>query len=402
MRKRIAILGSTGSIGTQALNVIEQHSDMLEAYVLTAGKNAALLIEQARKFRPYAVVIADEQQYDTVQEALADLPIQVYAGEDAICQIVDNSLVDQVLVALVGFSGLRPTLNAIRARKPIALANKETLVVAGQLVTGIARELHVPIIPVDSEHSAILQSLTGEDRKALEKILLTASGGPFRTFTAEQLSSVTPSDALKHPQWTMGAKITIDSATLMNKGFEMIEACWLFDVRPCDIEIVIHPESVIHSAVQFRDGAVKAQLGVPDMRIPILYAFTYPKRLTLDCPRLDLISLHSMHFERPDTHHFPCLQLAYDAFARGGNMPCVLNAANEVANLAFRQGRISFPQIADLIARALAEAPFEHRPTLEAYIACDNETRQRTARYIDGTASCDVTGNHYPYIDNNL
>ena len=386
MRKRIAILGSTGSIGTQALNVVDQHSDKLEAYILTAGKNASLLVEQARKFRPYAVTIADEQQYDFVKDALADLPIQVYAGEEAICQIVDNAHIDLVLVSMVGFSGLRPTLNAIRARKPIALANKETLVVAGQLVTDLAKEMRVPIIPVDSEHSAILQSLVGEDRRALEKILLTASGGPFRTYTAEQLSRVTPADALKHPQWTMGAKITIDSATLMNKGFEMIEACWLFDVRPSDIEIVVHPESVIHSAVQFRDGAIKAQLGVPDMRIPILYAFTYPQRLTLDSTRLDLFSLQAMHFERPDAHRFPCLQLAYEAFARGGNMPCVLNAANEVANLAFREGRIPFLQIPNLIARALTEVPFENRPTLEAYVACDKETRQRTWRFIDGAA----------------
>lgn len=376
MRKKIAILGSTGSIGTQALNVIEQHGELLEAYVLTAGRNADLLIQQARKFKPSAVVIADEAQYDKVSDALADLPIQVYAGEEAVSQVVTNEYVDEVLIALVGFSGLRPTVKAIQARKPIALANKETLVVAGEVVTRLAQKERVPVLPVDSEHSAIFQSLVGEDFGAIEKILLTASGGPFRTFSAAQLQAVTPADAMKHPQWTMGAKITIDSATLMNKGFEMIEACWLFHVQPQDIEIVVHPESVIHSAVQFRDGAIKAQLGFPDMRVPISYALTYPQRLPLDCPRLNLFELQAMHFEQPDFQRFPCLQLAFDAFRQGGNMPCILNAANEVVNLAFREGRLSFLRMPEVIAQTMKQVAFEARPTLDTYFQTDVEARK--------------------------
>lgn len=386
MRKKIAVLGSTGSIGTQALDVIEQHSDLLEAYILTAGNNADLLISQARKFVPSAVVIANESLYPKVKEALADLPIQVYAGEDAICQIVSNAHIDLVLVALVGFSGLRPTINAIQAHKPIALANKETLVVAGDVIMREAKQKRIPILPVDSEHSAILQSLSGEDAQSIEKIFLTASGGPFRTYTREQLENVTPAEALKHPQWTMGAKITIDSATMMNKGFEMIEACWLFNVEPQDIQIVVHPESVIHSAVQFHDGAIKAQLGIPDMRIPILYALNYPCRLKLNSPRLDFFQLQAMHFEEPDFQRFPCLQLAFNAFRKGGNMPCIMNAANEIANLAFRNGDITFPQIPEIIAKVMDRTPYESQPTIEDFFATDTEARAQAESLVKGLA----------------
>ncbi len=386
MKKKIAVLGSTGSIGTQALDVIEQHSDVLEAYILTAGNNADLLISQARKFVPSAVVIANESLYPKVKEALADLPIQVYAGEDAICQIVSNAHIDLVLVALVGFSGLRPTINAIQAHKPIALANKETLVVAGDVIMREAKQKRIPILPVDSEHSAILQSLSGEDVQSIEKIFLTASGGPFRTYTREQLENVTPAEALKHPQWTMGAKITIDSATMMNKGFEMIEACWLFNVEPQDIQIVVHPESVIHSAVQFHDGAIKAQLGIPDMRIPILYALNYPCRLKLNSPRLDFFQLQAMHFEEPDFQRFPCLQLAFNAFRKGGNMPCIMNAANEIANLAFRNGDITFPQIPEIIAKVMDRTPYESQPTIEDFFATDTEARAQAESLVKGLA----------------
>lgn len=386
MKKKIAVLGSTGSIGTQALDVIEQHSDVLEAYILTAGNNADLLISQARKFVPSAVVIANESLYPKVKEALADLPIQVYAGEDAICQVVSNAHIDLVLVALVGFSGLRPTINAIQAHKPIALANKETLVVAGDVIMREAKQKRIPILPVDSEHSAILQSLSGEDVQSIEKIFLTASGGPFRTYTREQLENVTPAEALKHPQWTMGAKITIDSATMMNKGFEMIEACWLFNVEPQDIQIVVHPESVIHSAVQFHDGAIKAQLGIPDMRIPILYALNYPCRLKLNSPRLDFFQLQAMHFEEPDFQRFPCLQLAFNAFRKGGNMPCIMNAANEIANLAFRNGDITFPQIPEIIAKVMDRTPYESQPTIEDFFATDTEARAQAESLVKGLA----------------
>lgn len=380
-KKKIAILGSTGSIGTQALDVISQHPDLFEARVLTAGRRADLLIDQARRFLPDAVVIADESQYHYVQEALADLPVKVYAGEEALCQVVESNQIDMVLTALVGFAGLKPTLHAIDAHKAIALANKETLVVAGELVMQRALIKKAPILPVDSEHSAIFQCLAGE-KSALEKIILTASGGPFRLMERERLAAVTPAEALKHPNWQMGAKITIDSATMMNKGFEMIEAKWLFGVSPTDIEIVVHPESIIHSAVQFADGAVKAQLGMPDMRVPIQYALSYPQRLTLNTPKLDLFTLGHLTFEKPDMERFACLALAYEATQSGGNRPCVLNAANEVANLAFREGRLGFLQIAEVIAETMARTPFVAEPSLDTYLATDKEARAICANLI--------------------
>lgn len=380
-KKKIAILGSTGSIGTQALDVISQHPDLFEARVLTAGRRADLLIEQARRFLPDAVVIADESQYHYVQEALADLPVKVYAGEEALCQVVESNQIDMVLTALVGFAGLKPTLHAIDAHKAIALANKETLVVAGELVMQRALIKKAPILPVDSEHSAIFQCLAGE-KSAIEKIILTASGGPFRLMERERLAAVTPAEALKHPNWQMGAKITIDSATMMNKGFEMIEAKWLFGVSPTDIEIVVHPESIIHSAVQFADGAVKAQLGMPDMRVPIQYALSYPQRLTLNTPKLDLFTLGHLTFEKPDMERFACLALAYEATQSGGNRPCVLNAANEVANLAFREGRLGFLQIAEVIAETMARTPFVAEPSLDTYLATDKEARAICANLI--------------------
>lgn len=382
MKKKIAILGSTGSIGTQALDVIREHADRFEAYVLTAGRNADLLIRQAREFQPDAVVIADESLYPYVCEALADLPIKVYAGADALCEVVEASPIDMVLTAMVGFAGLRPTIHALKARKPIALANKETLVVAGELVMQLALEQRVPILPVDSEHSAIFQCLAGEVGNDVEKILLTASGGPFRNYAPDRLQEVTCDAALQHPNWKMGAKITIDSATLMNKGFEMIEARWLFGVAPSDVEVVVHPESIIHSAVQFSDGAVKAQLGVPDMKLPIQYAFSYPQRLHLGNGRLDLFALGSMHFERPDMERFPCLRLAYDAIGKGGNMPCILNAANEVANLAFRERRIGFMQIPEIIERTMDSTGFDATPTLDTYFETDREARARARKFI--------------------
>lgn len=382
-KKKIAILGSTGSIGTQALDVVSQHPDLFEARVLTAGRRADLLIDQARRFLPDAVVIADESQYLYVQEALADLPVKVYAGEEALCQVVEGEQIDIVLTALVGFAGLKPTLHAINARKAIALANKETLVVAGELVMQRALARQAPILPVDSEHSAIFQCLAGE-RSPIEKIILTASGGPFRLMERERLAAVTPTEALKHPNWQMGAKITIDSATMMNKGFEMIEAKWLFGVSPTDIEIVVHPESIIHSAVQFADGAVKAQLGMPDMRVPIQYALSYPQRLTLNTPKLDLFTLGHLTFEKPDMERFACLALAYEATQSGGNKPCVLNAANEVANLAFREGRLGFLQIAEVIAETMARTPFVAEPSLDTYLATDKEARAICADLIAG------------------
>ena len=350
--KKICILGSTGSIGTQTLQVIEEHPDLFEAYVLTANSQADLLIEQARKFQPAAVVIADESKYQYVQDALAAEPIQVYAGADALCQVVQMEPVDVVLTALVGFSGLRPTISAIKAKKPIALANKETLVVAGELITDLCLQNHVPILPVDSEHSAIFQSLMGEQSE-IEKIILTASGGPFRNFTKEQLQDVTPAMALKHPNWDMGAKITIDSASMMNKGFEVIEARWLFDVAPEQIQVVVHPQSIIHSGVQFKDGAVKAQLGAPDMRVPIQLALSYPVRLESSFPRLDWWQMKDLTFERPDEDKFRCLKMAYEAIRIGGNAACIVNAANEVVNLAFRQERCGFLQMADVIEKTL-------------------------------------------------
>ena len=376
MKKKIAILGSTGSIGTQALQVIEEHSDLYEAYVLTANRQADLLIEQARRFQPAQVVIADETRYAEVRDALADLPIQVYAGQDALCQVAGNGEVDIVLTALVGFAGLRPTVTAIRAHKQIALANKETLVVAGELVTQLACDNHAPILPVDSEHSAIFQSLMGDERNEIEKIILTASGGPFRKFTLEELKTVTPAMALRHPNWDMGAKITIDSATMMNKGFEVIEAKWLFGVEADRIQVVVHPQSIIHSAVQFCDGAVKAQLGVPDMRVPIQLAFSYPARLASNFDRLDWYHMQPLTFEEPDLGKFRCLALAFEALHQGGTMPCVVNAANEVVNLAFRQERCSFLEMADVIERTMQRATFIRKPMLDDYFESDAEARR--------------------------
>ena len=381
--KRIAILGSTGSIGTQTLDVVREHADEYEAYALTAGHNAELLIAQAREFHPEVVVIADESRYETVREALADLPIKVWAGAEAIGDAASLPDVDVVVTAMVGFAGLRPTVAAIEAGKTIALANKETLVVAGELITELAVKHRAPILPVDSEHSAIFQSLVGEDGNAIDKILLTASGGPFRTTPIEELAGVTAARALKHPNWEMGAKITIDSATMMNKGFEMIEAKWLFGVEPERIEVLVHPESIVHSAVQLADGGVKAQLGVPDMRLPIQYALSYPRRLSLSGERLDLAALGRLTFERPDFDKFDCLRIAYEAIAAGGNLPCVVNAANEVANAAFRHGAVGFLDIPRLIRRAMADATRCQRASLSDYLASDAEVRRLVAGYLN-------------------
>lgn len=384
MKKRIAILGSTGSIGTQTLDVIREHPEYFEAHTLTAGKNADLLIKQALEFLPDTVVIADESKYDYVKEALSPYPVKVYAGNNALCEVVASSEIDTVVTAMVGFSGLRPTISALKAHKCIALTNKETLVVAGELITRLAIENRVPILPVDSEHSAIFQSLVGEESNVIDKILLTASGGPFRNLSPEELYTVTPSQALRHPNWKMGAKITIDSASMMNKGFEMIEAKWLFGVAPEKIEIVVHPESIIHSAIQFEDGAVKAQMGIPDMRLPIQYALTYPERLSLSGDRLDLFQLKAMHFEPADSNKFRCLQLAYDAIEKGGNMPCILNAANEIANEAFRNERISFCQMAEIIEKTMQKATFSNTPTLTTYFDTDIEARRIACDLISG------------------
>lgn len=373
MKKRICILGSTGSIGTQALDVIRQHADLYEAYVLTAYNNAELLIEQAREFNPEAVVIAKETNYETVKEGLADLPIKVYAGPDSLCQVVQDDNVDMVLASMVGFAGLEPTIAAIKAHKAIALANKETLVVAGDLIVRLANENKVPILPVDSEHSAIFQCLEPGNR--IDKILLTCSGGPFRHFDKQRLLHVTKADALAHPTWNMGAKITIDSATLMNKGFEVIEAKWLFGVKPEQIQVVVHPQSVIHSAVQFEDGAVKAQMGVPDMRLPIQYAFSYPRRLLLNGERLDLFKMKDLTFEQPDTERFRCLALAYEALKQGGNMPCIVNAANEIANRAFIEDKIGFERIAEIIEETMAKVGFTRESTLDTYLDTDKQAR---------------------------
>ena len=380
-KKQIAILGSTGSIGTQALEVIAEHPDRFEARVLTANTRWQLLADQARRFLPAAVVIADEHYYEVLSAALADLPIQVYTGSEALCQVVQSAEVDMVLTAMVGFAGLAPTIAAIRARKPIALANKETMVVAGELINRLCRENQVPILPVDSEHSAIFQSLIGEV-SPIEKIILTASGGPFRTFTRQQLETVTPAMALKHPNWDMGAKITIDSASMMNKGFEVIEAKWLFGVEPERIQVVVHPQSVVHSAVQFVDGAVKAQLGVPDMRVPIQLAFSFPERLQSTFDRLDWFTMHDLTFEAPDTDRFRCLALAYEALHRGGNAPCVVNAANEIVNRAFLEGRCRFLQMADVIADTLERATYISQPTYEDYLQSDAEARRLAAEQV--------------------
>ena len=376
-KQQICILGSTGSIGTQALDVIEQHSDLYEVYCLTANNRVQELAEQARKFHPAAVVIANEARYEELKDMLGDEPdIKVYAGAQALCDIVQAEPIDMVLASMVGFSGLEPTIHAIKARKKICLANKETLVVAGELICNLAQEYHVPILPVDSEHSAIFQSLVGEGDNEVEKILLTCSGGPFRNYTHEQLEKVTAADALKHPTWDMGAKITIDSASLMNKGFEVTEAKWLFGVPADKIDVLIHPQSVVHSAVQFVDGAVKAQLGVPDMRLPIQYAFSFPQRLHLNGDRLDLFKTQDLQFFKPDYQKFKCLQLAFDAIRKGGNMSCIVNAANEIVNAGFRKGECGFLQMADIIEETMAKATFDSNPDLDVYLQTDAEARR--------------------------
>ena len=380
MKKQIAILGSTGSIGTQALQVIEEHPDLYEVYALTANNRVDKLIEQARKFQPEAVVIANEDKYRQLKDALADLPIKVYAGSEALCEIVESGPVNIVLTAMVGYAGLKPTINAIRAGKTIALANKETLVVAGELITDLARQYRTPILPVDSEHSAIFQCL--EMNNPVSKVILTASGGPFRTFSMEQLATVTKEQALKHPNWSMGAKITIDSASMMNKGFEVIEAKWLFGVKPEQIEVVVHPQSVIHSMVEYVDGAVKAQLGVPDMRLPIQYAFSYPKRETLSGERLDFMKCSTLTFEKPDTKRFRNLTFAYDAMNRGGNMACILNAANEVVVAAFLKDQISFLGMSDVIEKTMSKVTFISNPTYNDYVETDAIARRIAAELV--------------------
>ena len=375
MKKQIAILGSTGSIGTQALEVIAEHPDLFEVYCLTANNKVEELARQARQFRPAAVIIANEEKYDQLKDLLSDMPdIKVYAGSKAIDDIVEAGPIDMVLTAMVGFAGLNPTIHAIMARKKICLANKETLVVAGELICRLAREYQSPIIPVDSEHSAIFQCLAGEGDNEIEKILLTASGGPFRTMSKEQLAYVTKADALKHPTWNMGAKITIDSATMMNKGFEVIEAKWLFGISADKIQVLIHPQSIIHSAVQFTDGAVKAQLGVPDMRLPIQYAFTYPDRIHLNGERLNLFH-KPLEFFEPDLKKFRCLALAFEAIRQGGNMPCILNAANEIVNKGFLEDRCSFIQMADIIEKTMQTVAFHNSSDFEDYVATDAEAR---------------------------
>lgn len=378
-KKQIAILGSTGSIGTQALQVIEEHPDRYEVYCLTANNNVEKLADQARRFKPAAVVIANEARLYELRSLLESEPdVKVYGGAKAIDEIVEAGPVDMVLTAMVGFAGLSPTIHAIKAHKTICLANKETLVVAGQLICDLAARYHAPILPVDSEHSAIFQCLVGEGDNEIEKILLTASGGPFRNYTPAQLDQVTPADALHHPTWTMGAKITIDSASMMNKGFEVIEAKWLFGVPADKIEVLVHPQSIVHSAVQFRDGAVKAQLGVPDMRLPIQYAFSFPERISLSEERLDLFD-KKLEFFRPDRKKFRCLQLAFDAIDRGGNMPCILNAANEIVNKGFLDGRCRFPAMADIIGETMQRVAFTANPDYDALVATDAEARRVAA-----------------------
>lgn len=375
-KQQVCILGSTGSIGTQALDVIEKYPERYEAYCLTANTRVELLAEQARKFRPACVVIADQSRYDQLKSLLADqTDIKIYAGKEALDQVVEASPIDMVLTAMVGFAGLSPTIHAIKAHKKICLANKETLVVAGELIGALAAEYHVPILPVDSEHSAIFQSLVGEGDNEIEKILLTASGGPFRKFSLGQMATVTAADALRHPTWDMGAKITIDSASMMNKGFEVIEAKWLFGIPAEKIQVLVHPQSIVHSAVQFRDGGVKAQLGIPDMHLPIQYAFSFPERLYIDSPRLDLFR-QPLEFFEPDMEKFRCLAMAYEAINRGGNIPCVMNAANEVVNLAFRQNRCGFLDMGEIIEATMAKATFIKTPTQEDYFESDKEARQ--------------------------
>lgn len=375
MKRQLAILGSTGSIGTQALEVISEHPDLFEVYALTANNQVDILINQARKFMPEVVVIANEQKYPELKEALEDLPIKVWAGSEAICQVVQAEPIQMVLTAMVGYSGLKPTIHAIKAGKAIALANKETLVVAGELITALAAEYKVPVLPVDSEHSAIFQCLVGEGYNTVEKILLTASGGPFRTKTLEELATVTKAQALKHPNWSMGAKVTIDSASMMNKGFEMIEAKWLFGLTPEQIQVVVHPQSIIHSMVQFEDGAVMAQLGIPDMKLPISYAFSYPERLKSRAPRLDFNQYSTFTFEEPDMVRFRNLAFAFEAVRQGGNMPCILNAANEIVVAAFLQDRIGFLQMSEVIEKTMLKASFIAAPSYDDYVQTDSEAR---------------------------
>ena len=381
MKQKICILGSTGSIGTQALDVIREHSDRYEAYALTANTRWELLARQAREFHPVAVVIADERYYEPLQEALADTDIKVWTGFRALDEIVEAEPITAVLTAMVGFAGLSPTIHAIKARKKICLANKETLVVAGELICQLAGEYHTPILPVDSEHSAIFQSLAGEGDNEIEKILLTASGGPFRLKSMEEIATVTKADALKHPTWDMGAKITIDSASMMNKGFEVIEAKWLFGVPAEKIQVLVHPQSIVHSAVQFVDGSVKAQLGVPDMRLPIQYAFSYPDRLPLTGERLDLFR-HPLEFFEPDLEKFRCLALAFEAIRQGGNMPCIVNAANEIVNRAFLEDRCRFLQMAEIIEKTMQRATFNANPDYEVYVETDKEARRIAAEML--------------------
>ncbi|MCD8030780.1 MAG: 1-deoxy-D-xylulose-5-phosphate reductoisomerase [Bacteroides sp.] len=375
-KKQIAILGSTGSIGTQALEVIRRNPDLYEVYLLTACNRVEALIAQARRFQPEAVVIANEAHYPRLRDALEDLPVKVYAGEEALCQVVESQPIDLVLTAMVGYSGLKPTIHAIRAGKPIALANKETLVVAGELINELTQQYRVPVLPVDSEHSAVFQCLVGEVGNAVEKVILTASGGPFRNCTREELQTVTPQQALCHPKWNMGDKITIDSATFMNKGFEVIEAKWLFGLRPDQIEVVVHPQAMIHSMVQFEDGSLKAQLGMPDMRMPIQYAFSYPDRVAATYDRIDFTQCTSLTFEQPDTTRFRNLALAYDAMNRGGNVPCVLNAANEVVVAAFLKDRIGFLAMSDVVEKTMERVDYIQAPRYEDYVATDEVARR--------------------------
>ena len=388
--KKLAILGSTGSIGTQTLDVVREHPDRFEVYAICAHRSVDKLVEQARDFRPEVVCIADESLYTELKQKLqaalgADAEMmKVWAGADAIAEMVTMPSIDIVVAAMVGYAGLRPTMEAIRAGKTIALANKETLVVAGELICALAEQYHAPILPVDSEHSAIFQSLVGEDHSEIEKILLTASGGPFRTWTLDQISRAKAADALRHPNWDMGAKITIDAASMMNKGFEVIEAKWLFGVDVEKIEVLVHPQSIVHSAVQFTDGAVKAQLGAPDMRLPIQYALTFPERLGASFPRLDLFKTANLTFEKPDLERFPNLRLAYEAMHRGGNMPCVLNAANEVVNLAFREGKMGFLEMSDVIGQTMDKTTFVSEPSYEDYVASDADARRIAAEMIRG------------------
>ena len=380
--KSIAILGSTGSIGTQALEVVAAHPESFQVEVLTAQTNADLLIEQAKKFKPNAVVIVNEDHYQKVKAALVPLDVKVFAGENALASVVQMDTIDLVITALVGFAGLKPTLNAIEAGKNIALANKETLVVAGELVTQLAQQKGVNIYPIDSEHSAIFQCLVGEFHNPIEKIILTASGGPFREKKRDELAHVTKAQALKHPNWTMGAKVTIDSATLMNKGLEVIEAKWLFGLKPAQVEVVVHPQSIVHSLVQFQDGSMKAQLGLPDMRLPIQFAMSFPQRLKSEFPRFDFGNFPALTFEKPDTETFRNLALAFDALTRGGNMPCVLNAANEVAVAEFLKDRIGFLEMSEVVERCLAKMAYIANPTLEDYVSTDKETRIMAIEFI--------------------